>query len=97
MAVMGGDDIVVGYRSSIRKSSQSTLAHLGAPASAFVLPADKPSALKIDRQESRQESRPSVCGEMSQQCGHGGSQSTPQKFLRLVGCRDRTAGPPVKR
>jgi hypothetical protein len=93
MAVMGGDDIVVGYRTSIRKSSQSTLAQLGAPASAFVLPADKPSALKTDRPESR----PSVCGEMSQQCGHNSTQSTPQKFLRLVGCRDRNAGPPVKR
>ena len=94
---MGGDDIVVGYRSSIRKSSQSTLAQLGAPASVFVLPADKPSALKIDRQESKRESRPSVCGEMSQQCGNSGTRSTPQKFLRLVGCRDRNAGPPVKR
>jgi len=25
---------------------------------------------------------------MSQQCGHSGTQSTPQKFLQLVGCRD---------
>lgn len=90
---MGGDDIVVGYRSSIRKSSQNTLAHRGAPASVFVLPADKPSASKIDRPESRR----SACGEMSQQCGHNGTQSTPQKFLRLVGCRDRNAGPSVKR
>jgi len=42
-------------------------------------------------------SRPSVCGEMSQQCSDNGAQSTPQKFLRLVGCRDPNAGPSVKR
>jgi len=52
---------------------------------------------KIDRPRNRPASRPSVCGEMSQQCSDNGAQSTPQKFLRLVGCRDPNAGPSVKR
>jgi hypothetical protein len=34
---------------------------------------------------------------MSQQRGQSGAQSTPQKFLQLVGYRDPNAGPPVKR
>jgi hypothetical protein len=28
---------------------------------------------------------------MSQQCGDSGNQSAPQKFVRLVGCRDSKA------
>ncbi len=32
------------------------------------------------------------CGAMSQQCGDSGNTSTPQKFVRLVGCRDPKAG-----
>jgi hypothetical protein len=90
MAVMGGDNIVVGNKSSIRKLSQTIIGR--PPASASAPRADKSSAPKITRQKSL----PIVCGEMSQQCGHSGTQSTPQKFLRLVGCRDPNAGPSGK-
>ena len=89
MAVMRGDDIVVGHKSPTRKSPHPIVGHLGAP--------DQPSSPTIDRPRNRPGSRPSVCGEMSQQCGNSGAQSTPQKFLRLVGCRDPNAGPSVKR
>lgn len=42
--------------------------------------------------------RPVNCGAMSQQCGDSGNYSTPQKFVRLVGCRDAkaSAGPWVR-
>ena len=49
---------------------------------------------------------PGICGAMSQQGGEfGGNVSAPQKFVQLVGCRDRKAAPaevhqysnPVKR
>ncbi|WP_291867017.1 hypothetical protein [Bradyrhizobium sp.] len=36
--------------------------------------------------------RPGNCGAMSQQCGNIGNYSTPQKLVRLVGCRDTKAG-----
>jgi hypothetical protein len=35
----------------------------------------------------------SHCGAMSQQRGNSGTVSTPQKFVRLVGCRDPEARP----
>jgi len=49
---------------------------------------------------------PGICGAMSQQGGEfRGNVSAPQKFVQLVGCRDRKAAPaearqhsnPVKR
>jgi hypothetical protein len=45
----------------------------------------KPGPLKTER--------PRNCGAMSQQCADSGSFSTPQKFVRLVGCRDSNARP----
>jgi hypothetical protein len=92
MAVMGGDDIVVGNKSAVRKSSQTMIGPLNVPAGAFVARSDQ-AALKIRPRIDR----PVICGEMSQQRGHSGAQSTPQKFLQLVGYRDPNAGPPVKR
>ena len=41
--------------------------------------------------------RPEFCGAMSQQRSDSGAQSTPQKFVRLVGCRDPKIKPPLKR
>jgi hypothetical protein len=35
--------------------------------------------------------QPKVCKAMAQQCGNSGHQSAPQKFVRLVGCRDPKA------
>jgi hypothetical protein len=89
MAVMRGDDIVVGNQSSTPKSPHPIIDHLGAP--------DQPGAPTIDRPRNWPGSKPSVCGEMSQQCSDSGAQSTPQKFLRLVGCRDPNAGSSIKR
>jgi hypothetical protein len=39
--------------------------------------------------------RPRISGAMAQQCGDlgRGNQSAPQKFVRLVGCRDPKARP----
>jgi hypothetical protein len=38
-----------------------------------------------------------LCGAMSQQGGEfGGNVSAPQKFVHLVGCRDRKAGPDLE-
>jgi hypothetical protein len=36
------------------------------------------------------------CGAMSQQRGDSGATSTPQKFVRLVGCRDAKARPKTR-
>ena len=35
--------------------------------------------------------RPGHCGAMTQQCGDRGNDSTPQKFVRLVGYREPKA------
>jgi len=96
MAVMGGDDIVVGNKSAVRKSSQTMIGPLNVPAGAFVARSDQ-AAPKIRPRIGPRIDRPVICGEMSQQRGHSGAQSTPQKFLQLVGYRDPNAGPPVKR
>jgi len=90
---MRGDDIVVGHKSSTRKFSHTVVSHLGTPAGPFGPPTDESGSPTIDRPGIR----PSVCGEMSQQCSNSGAQSTPQKFLQLVGCRDPNAGPSVKK
>ena len=86
---MDGDDIAVGNTPPIRKPSQIIIRRLRAPTGAFGSRAAKPSLPKTDR--------PAVCGEMSQQRGHNDAQSTPQKFLRLVGCYDPKARSSVKR
>jgi len=43
--------------------------------------------------EPRAEQHGKICGAMSEQYGHGGRSdvSAPQKFIRLVGCRDPNA------
>jgi hypothetical protein len=53
------------------------------------------NSLKTERQVNDS----SVCGAMSQQGGEfGGNVSAPQKFLHLVGCRERKVqlGPEVR-
>jgi hypothetical protein len=100
MAVMGDDDIVVGNKSVVRKSSQTMIGPLTAPAGAFGPRSDQAAPKidpKIDPKTDPRIDPPVICGEMSQQRGHSGAQSTPQKFLQLIGYRDPNAGPPVKR
>jgi hypothetical protein len=38
-----------------------------------------------------------IAGAMSQQRGHSGNESAPQKLVHLVGCRDLNAARPAKR
>jgi hypothetical protein len=43
---------------------------------------------RIDKSGPLRVERPRICGAMLQQCADSGNFSTPQKFVRLVGCRD---------
>jgi hypothetical protein len=79
MAVMGSGDIVVGKGSSPRRSRPENFAKRDG---ASAPPASTPG--KVDGH----------CGAMSQQRGDSGGMSTPQKFVRLVGCRDAKTRPP---
>jgi hypothetical protein len=50
---------------------------------------------------SNEENRPKfeqvkTCGAMSEQHGHG-NESSPQRFIRLIGCRDPKAGTRTRR
>ncbi|WP_156438489.1 hypothetical protein [Bradyrhizobium valentinum] len=50
-------------------------------------------SLKTGRQRKTSEHPTSVCGAMSQQGSEfRGNVSAPQKFVQLVGCRDRKVG-----
>jgi hypothetical protein len=51
-------------------------------------------SLKTERQGKASEHPVSPCGAMSQQGSEfRGNVSAPQKFVHLVGCRDRKVGP----
>ena len=50
-----------------------------------------------DTHPSAKKRRSEFCGAMSQQRCDSGAQSTPQKFVRLVGCRDSKITPQPKR
>ena len=56
----------------------------GSPVVESLAKTDSPSGL-----------RPRICRAMLQQCADSGrgNQSAPQKFVQLVGCRDRKARP----
>ncbi|WP_213286183.1 hypothetical protein [Bradyrhizobium sp. sGM-13] len=52
------------------------------------------ASLKTERHGKASEHPVSLCGAMSQQGGEfRGNVSAPQKFVHLVGCRDRKVGP----
>jgi hypothetical protein len=89
---MGSDDIIVGNESPVRKSSPAIIAPRNTPVGVAYPRPDQ----ALPRLDSRID-RSVICGEMSQQRGHSGAQSTPQKFLQLVGYRDPNAGVPAKR
>jgi hypothetical protein len=76
MAVMGNDDIVVG-KSPSNRSPKTVIVEDLAKRAGTSAPAESSS--------SAQERH---CGAMSQQPCYGGATSTPQKFLRLVGCHE---------
>jgi len=81
MAVMGNDNVVVGNSSKLGQTAVEGSAGSD----------DRPCGFQVDRQESVRTDWPKICGAMSQQRGHSGHESAPQKFVRLVGCRDPKA------
>jgi hypothetical protein len=76
MAVMGNGDIVVGKNPPRRTRKSVIVDNLSQPAGASA--PSEPGAFTKDGH----------CGAMSQQRGDRGAVSTPQKFVRLVGCHD---------
>lgn len=42
----------------------------------------------VDKSGPQKAERPKICGAMLQQCAESGNFSTPQKLVRLIGCRD---------
>jgi hypothetical protein len=92
---VGSGNIDVGNANPTRNSGQTMVDTLsGSDDSGSRI---NPS-LKTDRQgivQGKTSAHPaSLCGAMSQQGSEfRGNVSAPQKFVRLVGCRDRGAGP----
>ena len=78
---MGNGDIVVGSNPSSRKPA-TIIGDTAGTASAA--PRTNSDPVKAER----------GCGAMSQQRGDSGAASTPQKFVRLVGCREPKVRPP---
>jgi hypothetical protein len=76
MAVMGNGDIVVGKKSS-RRTPKTVIVDTMAKRADSSAPT-----------ESVPVAKDSHCGAMTQQRGDSGAVSTPQKFVRLVGCHD---------
>jgi hypothetical protein len=98
MAVVGNGNIDVGNANPTRNPGQPVADN--SPGSNDSGPRIDPS-LKTGRQGAAQGKSPKtsehpvgLCGAMSQQGGEfRGNVSAPQKFVHLVGCRDRKAGP----
>jgi hypothetical protein len=86
MAVVGNGNIDVGNEKLRRKPGQPAVDALGDN------PSNKP---RTDKQNVPATERPRISAAMAQQCGDmgRGNQSAPQKFVRLVGCRDPKARP----
>ena len=100
---MGSGNIDVGNDTPTRKPGQPAVENLSGSNGSG--PRIDPS-LKTERQgktqkkaqeknqEKTSEHPVSLCGAMSQQGGEfRGNVSAPQKFVHLVGCRDRKVGP----
>jgi len=90
---VGSGNIDVGNANPTRKAGQPVVDNLSGSNSSGLRIDPSP---KTERQGTAQGSgRPvSLCGAMSQQGSEfRGNLSAPQKFVHLVGCRDRKAGP----
>ena len=91
---MGSGNIDVGSATPTRKPGQPVVDNLSG--NVRFRTADQ-SSLKTERQEAQSKTSEhpvSLCGAMSQQGSEfRGNVSAPQKFVHLVGCRDRKAGP----
>ncbi len=79
---MRGDNITVGSKPTTSNSNSMMVEN---------------RAERTDKRPSMKKQRPEFCGAMSQQRCDSGAQSTPQKFVRLVGCRDSKMKPQLKR
>jgi len=77
---MGSDDIVVG-KSSYSRTAKTVIVEKVAKSAGASTPAESSSSCASPQERH--------CGAMSQQPFDGGMTSTPQKFLHLVGCRER--------
>jgi hypothetical protein len=89
MAVVGNDNIDVGSETPTRRpdrSVENSAQHNGSSEPWF------------DRSTPVKKEWPRICGAMSQQNGNSGrgNESTPQKLVQLVGCRDPKARPWVR-
>jgi hypothetical protein len=86
---VGNGSIDVGNESPTRKPGQPAVEALADGSSRRI---EKQNLLS---QNPLRTERPRISGAMAQQCGDvgRGNQSAPQKFVRLVGCRDPKAGP----
>ena len=85
---MRGDNIIVGSKASAAKSTSTIVEDLTERA--------RPSSL-ADKSNLLKKEWPDICGAMAQQRSDSGSYSTPQKFVRLVGCHDPRIKPQPKR
>lgn len=86
---MRGDNIIVGSKRTTSKSNPATVDDLAERTGLSRPASDTPRPMR--------KRSPDVCGAMSQQRCDSGSQSTPQKFVRLVGCHDPKIKVPTKR
>ena len=72
-------NIDVGTKSPTGNASRPVIEQLTRTESALERRIEAPNTVRLRR--------PGNSGAMSQQCGDSGNYSTPQKFVRLVGCR----------
>jgi hypothetical protein len=88
---VGNGNIDVGNESPTRKPGQPTVESLSGSNGASELRID--SSLK----KAREGKSSGLCGAMSQQGGEfRGNVCAPQKFVHLVGCRDRKVTPALE-
>jgi hypothetical protein len=92
IAVVGNGNFDVG-KTSVGKTSAARKP--GQPMVETPAGNDSSSARRIDKTDQQKMDQPRICGAMAQQCGDSGrsNESAPQKFVRLVGCRDTSARP----
>jgi len=82
---VGSGNIDVGNDTPTRKPGQPAVENLSG---------SNGSGPRIDPSPKTSEHRVGLCGAMSQQGSEfRGNVSAPQKFVQLVGCRDRKVGP----
>jgi hypothetical protein len=81
---VGNGNIDVGNKTANREPGRPIIGRLSET--------EGSSEPSIDRPKTPKGARPGICGAMSQQSGDNGNVSAPQKFVRLVGCREPQLG-----